>query len=254
MMERLGRTTISPSPLTPRELLACINALLRRQGAEVDEEARERLSGNVLAMDRHMRTLLEQMLELAKGDHQQGQSAHTALDFGELVSGEVLGYEAVFFRQLGRTHTVIFSSHILSEVQAICDRILIIAHGELIAFDRPENLERQLLTQNEITFTTQVGPEEVEAVLAGLEPLSEITHQQKAGGYTQTHCKTTHPEPYEMTRQMFWAFAERDIPLLELTLKKASLEDEFLELTEDREEPQPEEEPEEDEMQEVDEA
>lgn len=48
---------------------------------------------------------------------------------------------------------------------------------------------------------------------------------------------------------MFWAFAERDIPLLELTLKKASLEDEFLELTEDREEPQPEEEPEEDEMQ-----
>lgn len=103
-------------------------------------------------------------------------------------------------RQLGRTHTVIFSSHILSEVQAICDRILIIAHGELIAFDRPENLERQLLTQNEITFTTQVGPEEVEAVLAGLEPLSEITHQQKAGGYTQTHCKTTHPEPYEMTR------------------------------------------------------
>lgn len=99
MMERLGRTTISPSPLTPRELLAYINALLRRQGAEVDEEARERLSGNVLAMARHMRTLLEQMLELAKGDHQQGQSAHTALDFGELVSGEVLGYEAVFFEQ-----------------------------------------------------------------------------------------------------------------------------------------------------------
>lgn len=135
-------------------------------------------------------------------------------------------------RELGRTHTVIFSSHILSEVQAICDRILIIAHGKLVAFDCPENLERDLLTQNQITLTTQAGPEEVQEVLDRLDHLSDITFQAKEGGYTQTHFHTSHPKPYEMTRQLFWAFAESDVPLLEMTLKKASLEDVFLELTE----------------------
>lgn len=82
---------------TPLTVITTNAELLQQQG--LDENSRERLSGNVLAMARHMRTLLEQMLELAKGDHQQGQSAHTTLDFGELVSGEVLGYEAVFFEQ-----------------------------------------------------------------------------------------------------------------------------------------------------------
>ena len=47
-------------------------------------------------------------------------------------------------RELGRKHTVILSSHILSEVSAVCDHIMIISHGKLIARDTPENLERQL--------------------------------------------------------------------------------------------------------------
>ena len=54
-------------------------------------------------------------------------------------------------KDLGREHTVIFSSHILSEVQTICEKILIIARGKLIAFDEPENLEKRLLSPGEIT-------------------------------------------------------------------------------------------------------
>ena len=79
-------------------------------------------------------------------------------------------------------------------------------------------------------------------MLARLETLTDISHQNKPGGYTQTRCKTSHPQPYELTRQLFWAFAESDIPLLELTLKKASLEDVFLELTEAKEPDEDEEE------------
>lgn len=59
-------------------------------------------------------------------------------------------------RQLGQEHTVILSSHILSEVQAICEKILIIAHGRLVAFDEPDQLERSLLGTNEISFTAYV--------------------------------------------------------------------------------------------------
>ena len=57
-------------------------------------------------------------------------------------------------KELGRSHTVIFSSHILSEVQAICDQVLIISKGKLIAFDEPKNLEKLLLAPNEILITT----------------------------------------------------------------------------------------------------
>ena len=57
-------------------------------------------------------------------------------------------------KELGQSHTVIFSSHILSEVQNLCDQILIISRGKLVAFDRPENLEKRLLGSNEITVVT----------------------------------------------------------------------------------------------------
>src|SRR5699024_5258728 len=68
-------------------------------------------------------------------------------------------------QELGKTHTVIFSSHILSEVQTICEKILIIAHGKLIAFDTPENLERQLLSPSEVTILAEATADECAAIL-----------------------------------------------------------------------------------------
>ena len=56
-------------------------------------------------------------------------------------------------RELGQRHTVILSSHILSEVQAICESVLIIAHSKLVAFDTPQNLEKTLASANKLTLT-----------------------------------------------------------------------------------------------------
>ena len=67
-------------------------------------------------------------------------------------------------KQLGRSHTVVFSSHILSEVQAICDQILIIARGKLVAFGEPAELERQLLSPSEITLTAEGTAQEIRAL------------------------------------------------------------------------------------------
>ena len=78
-------------------------------------------------------------------------------------------------RELGKTHTVIFSSHILSEVQAICDEILMIAKGRLAAFDTPENLEKELLARNELRLTTDAAPGELRALLAGVEAADTLT-------------------------------------------------------------------------------
>lgn len=71
-------------------------------------------------------------------------------------------------KELGQTHTVIFSSHILSEVQTICDEILMIAHGRLVAFDTPDNLEQKLKASNEIVVTADIDNDEMEKLLCSL--------------------------------------------------------------------------------------
>ena len=80
---------------TPLTVITTNAELLPQPG--VDEKSRERLSGNVLDTARHMRGLLEQMLELARGDQQAAKTAYQPLDLGEVVTGEVLTYEAVFY-------------------------------------------------------------------------------------------------------------------------------------------------------------
>ena len=77
-----------------------------------------------------------------------------------------------FIKELGKTHTVILSSHILSEVQAVCEQVLIISKGRLVAFDTPENLEKLLTASSGITFQVEAGKEPAEEILAQLDGLS----------------------------------------------------------------------------------
>ncbi|WP_367275503.1 hypothetical protein [uncultured Flavonifractor sp.] len=135
-------------------------------------------------------------------------------------------------RQLGQHHTVILSSHILSEVQAICDKILIINRGKLIAFDTPEGLEKRLLAPSEITLTAE-GPEEtVRSILGEVAHITSLEVTQAGEARATVRLKTDLEDIYDLSRQVFFAFAGRQVPLLELTLKKTDLEDIFLELTE----------------------
>ena len=166
-------------------------------------------------------------------------------------------------RDLGKDHTVIFSSHILSEVQTICDQILIIAGGKLIAFDKPENLEKQLLSR-EIVLVPEGSAEEAAETVKGLEHVTEVQVEYPGGespesenpererpdgdsdgghptsghptsGHPRIHVRTDLDDLYEMSGAIFHAFAVNDQTLLEMTLKKANLEDVFLELTEKEE-------------------
>ncbi|WP_294548109.1 ABC transporter ATP-binding protein [uncultured Pseudoflavonifractor sp.] len=135
-------------------------------------------------------------------------------------------------KQLGQEHTVILSSHILSEVQAICEKILIIAHGRLVAFDEPDNLEKSLLAGSEIVFTTDAKEETVMDILSGVEHISAVRLEEKENGLVSAQLKTDSSDIYAVSRRLFFAFADKKQALLELSLKKASLEDIFIELTE----------------------
>lgn len=138
-------------------------------------------------------------------------------------------------KQLGQDHTVILSSHILSEVQAICEKILIIAHGKLVAFDEPDKLEQQLLSANEIFFTTDAPEADVREALFSVEHITDLTIETNETNILSAHLKTDAQDIYSVSKEVFFAFAKRNQALLELTLKRATLEDIFLELTETEE-------------------
>ena len=135
-------------------------------------------------------------------------------------------------RQLGATRTVIFSSHILSEVQTICDEIIMIAHGRLAAFDTPENLERRLRAAGEIALTALAGPEQTEALLADVAGVADLEIRAQEAGRTAVLLRTGGEDIEPVCRDIFLAFARAGAVLLELTPKKASLEEVFLELSE----------------------
>ena len=135
-------------------------------------------------------------------------------------------------RQLGETHTILLSSHILSEVQTMCEQILMIAHGKLVAFDRPENLEKRLLAPSEITLTAEAPAEEAQRILAEVAHITELHTEALSHGRSTIRVKTDLGDIYELSREIFFAFADAHRPLLEMALKKANLEDVFIELTE----------------------
>ncbi|MCM1026921.1 MAG: ATP-binding cassette domain-containing protein [Roseburia sp.] len=134
-------------------------------------------------------------------------------------------------RQLGREHTVILSSHILSEVQTICEKVLIIAKGKLIAFDEPEKLEKHLLSSNQITFVAEAEREVVDGILEKLELVPEEVTGGTDGCLT-VRVKPGQRDTNEICRALFFAFAEKKKPLLGLTCVRANLENVFVELTE----------------------
>lgn len=134
-------------------------------------------------------------------------------------------------RSLGQSHTVILSSHILSEVQAICDKILIIAHGRLVAFDTPAKLEERLAATGELSLTTDVSLDAARKALAGVKMLAEVLPLVGTDGFTHLRLRASQEDLYATAREVFFAFAERRLAILELRLNKASLEDVFLELT-----------------------
>lgn len=135
-------------------------------------------------------------------------------------------------KELGQTHTVIFSSHILSEVQAICDQILMIAKGKLVAFDTAENLEKLMRSPNEITIVSDGILAEVEELLRDIGHITALSTEETGAGLVSALLKTDHDDVYQLSRAVFSAFAASGTALLEMSVRKANLEDIFIELTE----------------------
>lgn len=132
-------------------------------------------------------------------------------------------------RQLAKKHTVILSSHILAEVREVCDYILIISKGKLVASDTPENLERNLGDSDLIEIETKASPDEVRRILETVDGIRSIStkHLENEIAWAQIQEKKN----TDVREKVFQAFAQNHQPLLKLNPLQVSLEDVFMELT-----------------------
>ena len=133
---------------------------------------------------------------------------------------------------LGRSRTVLISSHILSEVQTMCSKILIISRGKLVAFDEPARLEERLAAPGEIALTAEADAQTVQALLAEIPNIASVAVVADSPDRSRFTITASGGDIYDLSRSIFRAFAASGHALCELGVKKASLEDIFLELTE----------------------
>ncbi len=132
--------------------------------------------------------------------------------------------------ELGQTHTVILSSHILSEVQAICESVLIIAHGKLVAFDTPQNLENRLTSGGRLTLSADCSAEALHHILAAVPAVCDCRLLTAEEGRCKAQLEIT-GDAAEACKALFFAFAKAETAILQLTPEKADLENIFIELT-----------------------
>ena len=132
---------------------------------------------------------------------------------------------------LKQKHTVILSSHILSEVRAVCDYVLIISHGKLVASDTPDNLERLAAGSNSLLMKVKG---EKDTIRKTLETIKGVTGVEMSYDSDEKLWKTkvSIQENVDIREKVFYAMAKANCPIYEMQVKRVSLEDVFLELTE----------------------
>lgn len=133
--------------------------------------------------------------------------------------------------QLGKSHTVILSSHILSEVQAICQTILIISKGKLVACDTPENLEKLFAGSTTVDLMVECEKGKLQQILSCISGIASSQIKELGDGCCSVRLESSRSDDKTLCREIFFAFAKAQTAILQQTVAKASLEDIFIELT-----------------------
>ena len=132
-------------------------------------------------------------------------------------------------KELGKEHTVILSSHILSEVSQICNRVIIINKGKIVAIDTPENLEKKVIQENSIYVTVEDTENKMEKIKEKLEKIQEIKLVSENEDKTKKYIITGEKET-DLRKNVFEVFAKEGITIFEMKKVDATLEDAFMQL------------------------
>ncbi len=133
-------------------------------------------------------------------------------------------------KKLGRNHTMILSSHILPEVQAVCDKIVVINNGKIVADDTADNLSKTLSGDSRLIMRIEGAQSEVKALLEQIPDIEEVTALREVEKSVYEY-EITPKAGRDVRREVFKRLAERRFPILLMRGSELSLEEIFLRLT-----------------------
>lgn len=133
-------------------------------------------------------------------------------------------------KKLGENHTVILSSHILTEISAVCDHVFIISKGKLVASDATENLINLMSTEQNIDIIAKCDEAVARQVIENVSDVKEVKFEQPEEDDTVKFVVRAQ-KGCDIREGLFKVFCDRNITLLEMHSAVKSLEDVFLELT-----------------------
>lgn len=134
-------------------------------------------------------------------------------------------------KELGKKHTVILSSHILSEISQICNKVIIINKGKIIAIDTPENLERKVSNNNSLYITVEDTENKMDTIKEKIPQINKIELMKENEDGTKQYVLETNADT-DLRKIIFSEFAKENITIFEMKQADATLEDAFMKLIE----------------------
>ena len=134
-------------------------------------------------------------------------------------------------KELGKTHTIILSSHILSEVSQICNKVIIINKGKIVATDTPENLENKVSKNNCIYVTVEDTENKIETIKDKIKEIKNIKLVQENEDKTKQYLIEADKDT-DLRKTIFSEFAKENITIFEMKKADTTLEDAFIKLIE----------------------
>jgi len=132
-------------------------------------------------------------------------------------------------KQLGIRHTILISTHILSEVEMTCNRVIILNEGKIIANGKPNDLSRELRSANTISIELKASTKIAKDLIASIPGIKKVSEENQSGGWGYFTIRT---EPGNDVRESIVHLANtQEWPLREIRTRNATLEDAFVEIT-----------------------
>ena len=135
-------------------------------------------------------------------------------------------------KELGKEHTVMVSSHILSEISQLCDRVIIINKGEIVAIDKPENLEDKTKEQNIVYVTVEDKEDKMSTIKEKIPEILEIKMIKDNEDGTKQY-QVISDQENDIRKILFDVLPKEEITIFELKKAETSLEDAFIKLVDD---------------------
>ena len=220
--------------LTVREYLLFVAELkkLKRADRKIAAEELMEKTGTKDVGDRLIKNL-------SKGYRQRVGIASALLGYPELIildeptagldPGQIIEIRELIL-SLKEKHTVILSSHILQEISAVCDHILVISHGKLVASGTPSEIEGTIRGENVMTLLTDGEYPGLDQILMEVPGVTRVSVEPSEEGIFRSYIRSASEN--DIRREVFKKLSENSVPVLDMHTENMSLEDVYLRLTE----------------------